>query len=71
MSTFLCPIDDYTDVYILTVNASNYIEAQDKIEERIRENYDDIPITGNWSDFVKKATYKDIYLGNIYDKDEF
>lgn len=73
MNTYLCPIDDMNcdAPYIERVQANSINDARDKIEEKLRYDYDDLPITGSWFDFVRKIAEKEVYIGNIYDKEEF
>lgn len=72
MNTYLCPIDDMQSdaPYIESVQANSLSDARDKIEEKLRYEYN-LPVTGSWFDFVKAIAEEEVYIGDIYDKEEF
>jgi hypothetical protein len=72
MNTYLIPIDDVNmeGPYIMSVHADSLSDAKDVIEEQLRYDYE-VKNTGSWMDFVKEMAEIEVYLGTIYDKDEF
>lgn len=69
MNKYLIPIDDGDDLYIESVSANDYTQAQDKLIEYFCENFD-IEAT-NWNELLDQLVDRNIYLGNIYDIEEF
>ena len=71
MSKYLISISDSDKMpYILDVYAKNMEEAEDKFINKISDIYA-LDISGDWKDFCEDATDHEIYIGEIYNIEEF
>lgn len=71
MNTYLLPVCDQDSLYIESVNANDLEEAKAKFIDTICDSYSYIEPALEWNDFIDDLEDHEIYLGEIYDKDEF
>lgn len=73
MNTYLIPVFDYDtdDVYIATINARNYSNAQEKCIAHVCQKYG-IPEPEDWEDFIINVLPEtDIVIGELKEINEF
>lgn len=71
MNTYLLPVCDQDSLYIESVTANDLEDAKAKFMNVICETYSYIDPALEWIDFLNDLADHEIYLGEIYDKDEF
>lgn len=69
-NTYLLPVQDPDGIYIQGVVAKNFDEAEDKFMRELSDIYD-IDEISSWEDFLVSLHNIDVYVGDIYDKEEF
>lgn len=70
MNTYLMPIDDGQDIWIEKVIAKDYTSAKDEFMQSFMEMYDWLDCK-TWDEMLSKFDEESIFIGDIYDIEEF
>lgn len=70
INTYLLPVCEYDDCYIISVCARNFKDAESKLIEKLMDSFD---VEGQSLEELRTTLFEDydIIVGKIYDKDEF
>lgn len=72
MNTYLIPICDNEDIYIMTINARDMESAEEKLMQELCDTYSDLDESIlDYQDFLDDAAEKGIIIGDFYDKETF
>lgn len=72
MNTYLIPICDNEDIYIMTINAHDMESAEEKLMQELCNTYSDLDESIlDYQDFLDDAAEKGIIIGDFYDKETF
>ena len=69
MSTYLVPVCDDNDIYIMNCNAHSLKHAKDKFIEQLSDTYSAVSID-SWEDILNDLYESGITVGEIYDIEE-
>jgi len=70
MTKYLLPINDSHDLYIDCVTAKEFKDAEERFIERLQDVYNcELPL--DWDDALVELDEKGIWVGDIYDIEEF
>lgn len=72
MNTYLIPICDGEEIYILTINAHDMESAEEKLMQELCDTYRDLDDSIlDYQNFLDDAAEKGIMIGDFYDKETF
>ena len=72
MNTYLIPICDGEETYIMTINAHDMESAEEKLMQELCDTYKDLDENiFDYRDFWNDAADKGIMIGDFYDKETF
>lgn len=69
MNKYLLPVDD-GQIYILSVSAKDFEQAKDKFIDEFADAFE-YPNNGDWEEVQDWLAEHNIYIGDIYDIEEF
>lgn len=72
MNKYLLPVTDDTGVWIEHTIAKDSRDAEDKFMQNLMERYSDCDLPdSSWNDFLDNLENINVYVGGIYDIEEF
>ena len=70
MNTYIIPLSLNNDVWIETIKAKSISEAQDKLMNRLSNDWD-LDIPADWEDFLAIIDNDGFRIGELKDIEEF
>lgn len=70
MNTYLIPCFDGEELWIESVSARTFSEAQNKLMKIFEEDFD-IEVPCDWEDLIKSLAKINVVIGDLYDITEF